>query len=456
MRPPTHNTDGKRALALVHLYEITRNNIYVRLTPNKINLVIALGSNLTREFLEKIFNYIIDALDRYKQEEYLTTREMMPLHAKIMAYLFPNEMQRTENAVRRVLDEVEKEVSTYKRYVIDMLVRMFREVIEGKKEDLVAQTFHVPLHPFFNTLESMSRMLLEIADVFSSKSYTAAFVTVSALESRLQPDREGNSSVEVEVKKEASQIYSVWSRLAEEGICLIGKPALMQLHIEKICETFQTLGENLSGEKTLIKIHDNMVLGNFPGLSEVIYKALPTSVEDGRLKAHICDYIVRHFDKLREEMWLSGMRPIEDIKIYLNEVFVKRSFLEYEVYSALLKQGIAAIPGLRFLMPDPEYMRREPYEVDVVATAEGELWLVEVTTSRSSDHIQRKADRYQKLKEATGADKVVFVGSPETCDLSREVFSSHSMGDFFLCDLTRLYSDISKLLASQSRRLHLR
>lgn len=414
-------------------------------------MVIALGSNLTREFLQEIFKYIITELERYKQEEYLETREMMPWHRKIMGRLFPDEMQRTENAVRQVLQKVDRDVTTYKRYVIDMLVTMFNEVIRGKNGDSVAQMFHAPLYPFFGTLESMSRMLVEIADAFSNKSYAGAFVTVSALKSRLQPDREGNPSVEVEAKEEASQLYSVWSKLAGEGVCLIGRPALMQLDIEKICETFQDLGQNLSGEKTLIKIQNNMAHRNFSGLSEVIYEALTAFVEDGRLKAHLCDYIVRHLDKLSEEMRLRGM-PIDDIKIYLNEVFVKRSFLEYEVYSALLQQGIAAIPGLRFLKPDPEYKKREPYEVDVVAAANGELWLVEVTTSRSSEHIQGKAERYQKLKEGTGADKVVFVGSPATCELSRGVFSSRLMKDFFVCDFTGLYSEISKLLASKSKR----
>jgi hypothetical protein len=279
-------------------------------------MVIPLGSNLTREFLVMIFRHFKNELEPFKHKESLEYREIMPLHDKIVGRLFPEAMKRTENAIREVLRQVESDVSTYKGYVIDMLVKMLTEVIEGKKGDLVAQTSHIPLHPFFNTLDSMSRMLTEIADVFSYKSYTGAFVTVSVLDSRLQPDREGNSSVEVEVK-EASQIYSAWCKLAEQGVCLIGRPGLMNLDIEKMCETFKALGDNLSIDKTLMKLHDNMVLGNISEVSHIIYNAVPPCVEDEGIKALLCEYIAEHFQKLSETLGPSRITN-EDIKTCLH------------------------------------------------------------------------------------------------------------------------------------------
>jgi hypothetical protein len=68
-------------------------------------------------------------------------------------------------------------------------------------------------------------------------------------------------------------------------------------------------------------------------------------------------------------------------------VFVNGGFLEYEVYSALVRQGIAAVPRLRFsileLLSD-NTERWESYEVNVAATADSELWLIEELVAEPS------------------------------------------------------------------------
>jgi hypothetical protein len=128
-------------------------------------------------------------------------------------------------------------------------------------------------------------------------------------------------------------------------------------------------------------------------------------------------------------------------------VFVNRSFLEYEVYSALVRQGIAAIPQLHFSIRDAQ-LETSPYEaeVDVVATTNAKLCLLEVTTLGDEKNIEEKINKYEELKNFIEADKVIFVISQAMHESVKDVFSSHP--EFSCMEFNELYSGIHKRLTN--------
>jgi len=428
-------------------------------------MAIAYEPSLSKEFLKMVLNYIKGKLQSLLDSSSDVRREVMPpLHHEILRPIFPHEMGKIEDAAREVVREVDTEVSEYKRRVINALLKMLDEVQRRREEEAFAapQAYgESTVQPFYRTLEVMTRMHVEITDVFSSRSFMAAFLVVSALYRKLlQLDMEV-PVVKVRVKREeAYKIHSTWSRLAEKGECLICRPEYARLEAEEMCKILEVMGKSLSEGEKLNKVHDSMAdylrSGKTSRLSRITYNALSPVVQSEEVKRLLSNYITDHLCTLGEQLNRAqqpiGIIEIEDIQTYINEVFVKRGFLEYEVYSALVRQGIAAIPRIHFPIPDVSRRMYEFHEVDVVATAGDELWLVEVTTSTDEKDLEDKANRYANLKYYIGADKVLFVGSSATCELSNDVFESHLLEGFFCVRFDELYSGILKLLTTKAKR----
>jgi hypothetical protein len=423
-----------------------------------------------------VLSYIKDALKEMKSSSKdkgqemkppsIIEREVMRLHREITKLIFPHEVEKMENAVRKVLQEVAKEISEYKERVISMLLRMLDEIQERGEEGLTSKAYseNIFIQPFFKTLEAMTLMHMEIASIFSSKSFMSAFLTISALDSKLR----SRSDVNVEVEREeAFKIHSTWGKLAEKGICLTCRPEFMKFDAEEVRETLKKVGEMLSEAEKLNRMHEGMadyLEGKGASrLSHVAYNTLSSVVHDKEIKNLLSEYITNHLCALGEQLMKQAQQPsrivkIEDIASYVNKVFVNGGFLEYEVYSALVRQGIAAVPRLRFsileLLSDNKgfyTQKRESYEVDVAATADSELWLIEVTTLKDEKDISNKVSRYKKLKNEIGADKVIFVGSPSTCELVEEAFMQSPPEDLFCVQFGKLYSEIFRLLGQGSK-----
>jgi len=378
-------------------------------------------------------------------------------------------MEKMEKAMVEVISEVVNEVIEYKRHVTDALLGVLYEVHEGGKGSLEAEVYgkramQLQSRPqqLYRALKAIMRMQVDIADVSSRKSFLAAFLTISKLEDnlrRLSGELESRVGVDV-VNEEALVIHSTWSKLAEAGLCLLCRPVYTDFDVESICEALKDVGEGLSKGELLKEVRDDVA--SYPRrrerprrLSQKTHGLLLSSASalDERLKRLLCEYVVDHLCTLGEQLAeLKGDIDNKDVETYLNKVFVERAFLEYEVYSALIRQGIAAIPRLQFSIRDHEYRREVlAQEVDVVAVADDELWLIEVTSRKGE--VEEKLERYDDLKEQIGADKVVFVCSPPLRKSIEEAIQSTSREEGFYCvEFDKLYSEISKLATLRSRR----
>jgi len=190
-----------------------------------------------------------------------------------------------------------------------------------------------------------------------------------------------------------------------------------------------------------------------PRLCQIIYNAM-FSLKDEGLKKLLCGYVVNHLCALSEHLIrLSGDIRNEDVEAYLNKVFIQRAFLEYEVYSALIQQSVAAIPRLHLLIYDSEFKTKKfDREVDVVATADDEVRLIEVTSLKDEKEIEEKVKKYEELRYEIDADKVVFVCLPSLKELvEKNLESSLAREDFYCIRIDKLYGEIFRLLASKSR-----
>ena len=426
-------------------------------------------SALSKEFLKIVFDNLKSSL-----ESLLKDRDEGPeeregktyLYRRILGPIFPNEMEKVREAIAKVVEDVRNEILWYGRRLIDALLRMLDEAQGVRKEASSATEAYGEsiVQPFYRALKAMTRMQVEVADVFSSKSFLAAFLAVRALDERLSSLNTGGAgerAINVEVVEgEAPIIHSTWSRLAEKGTCLICSPTCANLDVEEICEALGDVGEGLSKGEELVNVHDYIATylrsRERPSkLSRAIYDKLPSALKDGKLGGPLCEYVVDHLCTLGEQLMRRGPTiNNEDVRVYLNKVFVQRAFLEYEVYSALVRQGIAAIPRLRLSIYDHEHRRHHFYqEVDVVAVVDGEVWLIEVTTRRDDKEIEEKVKRYEELKSNMDADRVVFVCSPSSRKLIEEAFKSAPMGKgLHYVEIGKLCSEVFRILASKSRR----
>jgi len=420
----------------------------------KMYMTIVYESNLSKEFLRIILDYIKEGLRLLLNNSHTGTLKLLPKwHRDILKFIFPSEMKKIEDATRRVVQEVDEEIFKYKEYMVNALLKMLEEIQKRREEEgsAVSQAYsESAVQPFYRALEAMMRMHVEIADVFSSRSFMAAFLTLSLLDRKLQRLWEDKISVKINREGGIPIIHSTWSRLAEKEICLICKPKCAELDIEETCKALERVGRNISTKEDLLnKIHDGMVdyeRGGRSKLSKITYNELNPVEQNKGVKELLCEYIIEHLCALREQKQPNELL-IEDIKTYINKVFVNRSFLEYEVYSALVRQGIAAIPQLHFSIRDAQ-LETSPYEaeVDVVATTNAKLCLLEVTTLGDEKNIEEKIKKYEWLKNFIEADKVIFVIS-QAMKSVKDVFSSHQP-EFSCMEFNELYSGIHKLLTN--------
>jgi hypothetical protein len=419
-------------------------------------------SSLSSEFLKDILGCLENTLDRLRKDGEVEPREVIPpLHRKILESIFPDEVKRMDNAVRYVINEVVSEVDEYRRRVVDALLKMLHELHkEGEEASSVIEAYgEGAVRPFYRILRAMTSMYMDMADVLSSEGFMAAFLTVSALSKKLSQSSMEESKVRVEVRDgKPSAIHSTWSRLAERGVCLICRPAYTGLDVEEICKTLGFTGERLSEAGRRETVRDSIAAylnsGEASKLSGIIYDALSSNLKDKELEKLLCKYITDHLCTLGEQLdRLTGDIGNEDVKTYINVVFKDRAFLEYEVYSALMRQGIAAIPRLYLLSYDPEYKKRTSLEVDVVAATNSEVWLIEVTSRKKDEgKIKDKVQDYGRMKDEMGADKVVFVGGPLMRKLIEGAINLRPFEGFYYVEFSELYSGISRLRTFRARR----
>jgi len=423
-------------------------------------------SSLSKEFLKMTLNYLKSALgdilreDRSFDAGTYPKKEVLPrLHRNVLRPIFPDDMRRVEEAAWRIVNEVVSEVSEYKRRVIGALLRMLNEVQEGNKGSSIFEAYgESSVQPFYRTLKALARMQAQIADVFSNSSFLAAFLVASTLERKIPPSNTGEPQITIKVKDEDVPIISTWSLLVKKRACLLCTPTLADSSMEELCRALESMGKELSKGEVIKDIRDDMATyiqsREVPSrLSRITYNTL-FSLKDEGLKKLLCGYVINHLCTLSEHLIRrsSDIRN-EDVKAYLNIVFEQRAFLEYEAYSALIQQGVAAIPRLHLSIYDSEFKTTKlEEEVDVVATANDEVWLIEVTSRKDEKDIEKKVKKYEKLRYEIDADKVVFVCLPSLKELvEKNLESSLAREDFYCIRIDKLYSEIFRLLASKSR-----
>jgi len=193
----------------------------------------------------------------------------------------------------------------------------------------------------------------------------------------------------------------------------------------------------------------------------MIFNALKKSAEETCVTVSceetkiLTGYIVEHLKELGRHP--EAIEYVDNVRKYVEKVFLERGFLEYEVYAALLNHGIPALPRLRLHCPY-ERLEEDPVEgvglqdptvreIDIVAVVKGDLWLVEVTSSDRWEELEKKRKACSKLISTTNARGALVVHAG-----SRELSEQLSGGDVSFVSFGWLYSELHRLTWAPPRR----
>lgn len=104
---------------------------------------------------------------------------------------------------------------------------------------------------------------------------------------------------------------------------------------------------------------------------------------------------------------------------YLEEVFCKRSFLEYETYSYLISNHVPALPRLRIRLDLPDMYScvgvSGEGEIDVLAAAKDQLHVIEVTTERYGEELKYKLEKLERIRTVLNAGESILLSTEENC-----------------------------------------
>ena len=318
-----------------------------------------------------------------------------------------------------------------------------------------------------DTVSVLMSALVRAASIFSRKSFEAAFLVAFKLE---EVRKESSWLLDITVREEdVLRIHPTWSSLADKSHLLLLRIPDVDSIIENLVTCFKEISGELINRKD--KVHDSIYKSDRKGLSKLVYDVL--NVKDylgDYLKSVVIDYVVGHLLELGEHLRAADEFTIENIEAYLKTVFKNSCFLEYEVYAALLEHGVPALSRLVVSTNSLEGgLEREEeegeeegeefegrkvtergfQELDVVALVEGELWLVEVTTSKSVDDLRSKARSLSRLMSWLGAEKGLIVCTKEAYEISRELPESREV---LFMSFEGLRSELHKLLRATLRR----
>jgi hypothetical protein len=275
--------------------------------------------------------------------------------------------------------------------------------------------------PLSNVATALLSTLVKTANLFSRKSFEAAYLTAETLERKTQLMLNLRASDLSICDKDAKCIHPTWSSLADRGCSLLVKTRNFGYQTDTIIEALNSSGRLL--KDLTDKLHDPMIEYNRRKLLKIISNTLESNIEDS-LKYTLVNYIAEHLFALSGTLGRTGKILLDDIRYYLEVVFEGNCFLEYEVYAAFLEHGVPALPRLR--LSYPEYLEAQSSEtpeenssdkeaserikeLDVVAAPQNELWLAEVTKSETREKLGRKAEKLDWLARELEAEETLIV-----------------------------------------------
>lgn len=332
----------------------------------------------------------------------------------VLAKIFP-EVDQVRNDLNSALDalinSVTRASTAFTNVIKSILEASLRELAESPRLELPEQEIKEYV------LDELVEVPLTVARVFSrligsvqrSRSFSSALAAAMRLSENI------SMSHTVSIKSGEEFILKVWGELADRGFGL--EPCALE-KIDRVSDLFKDLGRVLDRGEYVVEIRDLIAGMDERGLSMKSYESLSQLLLSGFIELKECEgalcmylkehLLALHSLKQRHSLDLTN----EVVRKYIDVVFVNSAFLEYEVYSALIRLGVPALPRLHILTrEDPQ---EPPCEVDVVAALRDGLWVVEVTTRRLLD--KNKLYKLEVARQVLNARRVMIV-----CDRPEEV-----------------------------------
>jgi len=331
----------------------------------------------------------------------------------IIRRIYTESVERIEGELREALKNLMRITQRHQqRVVYDVKWFLLRLVERGGVKGMEKRLGKRPKAPnlYLYMEDRLARLWQEVLKLLAKRRTFTYAMYVTILLDRMPREDE---RVEIEALKGPLRIHRVWSFLAERGVGLLCEPGFCG-RVDEVVEVFE------SSCKHLVEKDGNRVIGDLEyhikrdqgdqrrsSLSGIISSYIKPYVRTQELFGSLVDYFVNHLEALGSLSELSA-RGVED---YIRKVFCDRAFLEYEVYSRFVNNGIPALPRLQV---SSRNMR--PREVDILAASRGRLYVVEVTARSNQENLRRKLDTLSELSKVLNAYGNVLISTKEICE----------------------------------------
>ena len=378
----------------------------------------------------------------------------------ILKITFSKETEDLKNVLVNACNSIRMGISRSQDYFKSSIIRILESALRarsrGELEETETSTPRDFAQPIMDAVGGLMRNLVAAMDLFSHRSFEAAFLVALKLK-EIEESRESRP-ISVTVRDEDRiRIHPVWSSLADKGYNLLFRiPDFDNVH-EDLLNLLKGMYEKLKNRKDEVHdaIYDTIYKRDRKKLSNLVYNALDTEKD---LKNVVADYVVGHLAILGEQLDAAEEFTTDNLEKYLETVFGGNCFLEYEVYAALLEHGVPALPRLIISATDAseeelgaqEGTASKSYqELDVVARVGDELWLVEVTTSKNRQDLEDKAKNLSELMSWLGAEKALIVCTKEAREISKQLPEYEGVA---FRSFGGLCSELQKLLKKSTKR----
>lgn len=409
-----------------------------------------------RDALEKVLEQLGKCIDKIDDPTFQLEVDI-PLQ-DIVGGIFPEETGRLIDVLRETCNtmktQLEELKNNYKACIRNIFMHTRKSRSIPSETDYREKTdcnLSAPLEKVMSTLLSTQ---VEVLGLFSRRSFEAAFLTAETFKDKLQQVENPNIT-EIGIRDTDKKcIHPVWSILTDNGCSLLAKMRnyLSDETIAAVIDTLSRMGSSIKvGE-----LHDLIFTERKKELSRLVLKELKPLENFPRCV--LIDYVTEHLQALGKTLVESGNVPLlDDLKYYLKVVFEDSCFLEYEVYAALLENGVPALPRvqLKYLhrVKSEEGEREKeieeiPTDIDVVAAPRGDLWLIEVTKSDRQEKLEEDVNKLELLAGELGAEGALMVCTKSAREKAEKDIKTDKV--LFIA-FEDLYSELHRLFIERVR-----
>jgi len=413
---------------------------------------VSVVSSITEAFIyRKVLSFLFRELVK-KYDEHFKKESCEELKLSDMSYfnsivkrIYDHELEKVERELNKTLDRLVDDVRRLQERIINevkQLMITLGELGEEERANTVNEIAEAGLFRY-GLVNYLVSLRSKLSDVLSERTFMYAVYLAMLLEKRVDSER-----VEIRIG-DSIPIHKVWSALAERGVRLLREPGIMCVGINNVVDVFEKSCKKLLESRESIEDLEDCLKSRDcrSKASEILAKYLEFPNISQELRGQIISYYLGHLEALSALPEMSA----KSLKTYIDIVFCKKSFLEYETYSYLINNYVPALPRLQIKLDlhdmneNEEEIRYEEGvkegEIDVLVATEDQLHVIEVTT-RGYEELKNKLEKLGTISMKLNADETILITTKENCEKLKT--SNYDIGCFSFENLHAYVQNLTK------------